>query len=952
VDPFLAQNLHLPFLGVRFVGEPSEPILEEDADNIKDDEVKEPLVKERGHVVAFVENDPEPEVNTESSASVQSTSQKTTTVSNEPSGATELDPVVEVATAMASGPGEVLPCSEVPMTEATSVLDDSTKSSPLNSGPQVSSAKLATPPDPLETPRSEIGSEPTQEQRLSAELRSPSTSEHSIYRVSSDHRFRKSTVSANAEIDPHISDKGKYEGIGTFSINFGPSPTLDIADLQPINQTGTERSPQTELPDIKIDDMDNTSISHRSSDGNSPDRPIPAGMPAPKRPPPPIPIVVPDFEVAAGLGSSDHSMGMQSPRALRSVGEGDIEARTTSSNQSSESSLRSLSRDSAASTPYTSIPSTARSQSSTLPASSLTQVGATVRATQAGEAGVKPRASRQFSKEMIIKSVSALQRNHLSETTSNTSKPRKLSKRPLMALLSIGGRSKQTEKSSAVYAAAATGNSEYLLQLLEANPKLINTTTSQICASGLVQPRTPLMCATIGGHLDCVDILRSFGADTGMSDKQGKTALHLAVEAGQLGAVTRLLQPVFDGEAGGPRPRSTNGSTNGVAELDGSNPLPRTTERRVPIIKRASTEARASLEATDHLGRTPLHYAVIERKEAIVAALVANGAVVDALDANKETPLIWAVKRNDANSMFTLTAAGANTKHRDIKGDSLLSHAARLGRLNILEMMATQQADLELKNLSGERPLHVACLNDRSTVVYTLLQKRVEVNSWTEPPASKPNMYFPRPACGQRRAPSLSLPATSLHLACLHGFFDVGAILLKHGAWVNAALEDTRTPLMLAVDSGNAQLVSLLLENGAKVNAATSKECLTALHLSCRNGDLEITRMLVSYGANTFALTRGGSLETPPRHALSCHNGNIPLNQRAAVNYVQEINQAHARQTGRLIVGPSRLPGNEESYASGYGLTPSNDGFPAGSQQPPPPYSQSPSTAASKTQFR
>lgn len=947
MDPFLAENLHLPFLGVRFVGEPSEPILEEDADNIKDDEEKEPLVKETGHVVAFVENDPEPEVNTESSASVQSTSQKTTSVSNEPSGATQLDPVVEVATAMASGPGEVLPCSEVSMTEATSVLDDSTKRSPLNSGPQVSSAKLATPADPLETPRSEIGSEPTQEQRLSAESRSPSTSEHSIYRVSSDHRFRKSTVSANAAIDPHISDKGKYEGIDTFSINFGPSPTLDIADLQPINQAGTERSPQTELPDIKIDDMDNTSTSHRLYDGNSPDRLIAAEMPAPKRPPPPIPIMVPDFEVAARLGSSDHSTEMQSPRALRSVGEGDIEARTTSSNQSSESSLRSLSRDSAASTPYTSIPSTTRSQSSTLPASSFTQVGATVRATQAGEAGVKPRASRQFTREVIIKSISALQRNYLSETTSNTSTPRKLSKRPLMALSSIGGRSKRTEKSSAVYAAAATGNSEYLLQLLEANPKLINTTTSQICASGLVQPRTPLMCATIGGHLDCVDILRTFGADTGMSDKLGKTALHLAVEAGQLGAVTRLLQPVFDGEAGGPRPRSTNG----VAELDGSNPLPRTTERRAPIIKRASTEAGASLEATDHLGRTPLHYAVIERKEAIVAALVANGAVVDALDANKETPLIWAVKQNDAYSMFTLTAAGANIKHRDIKGDSLLSHAARLGRLNILEMMSSQQADLELKNLSGERPLHVACLNDRSNVVYTLLQKGVEVNSWTEPPASKPNLYFPRPACGQRRATSLSLPATSLHLACLHGFFDVGAILLKHGAWVNAALEDTRTPLMLAVDSGNAQLVSLLLEIGAKVNAATSKECLTALHLSCRNGDLEITRMLVSYGANTFALTRD-ILETPPRHALSCHNGNIPLNQRAAVNYVQEINQAHARQTGRLIVGPSRLPGNEESYASGYGLTPSNDGFPAGSQRPPPPYSQSPSTSASKTQFR
>lgn len=942
MDQFQAENLHLPFLGIPFVGEPSEPIFEEDANNEKDDEEEEPLFEKTGHL--------ESEINTESPASVHPTGQKIATVSNEPGVTNELDPEMEAATVLAPSFGNVPPCSEVPMMEATSVLGDSAKTSRLSSGRQVTlttSAKLATPPTPLEAQGSETGSELTQEKRLSAESHSPSTSEQSIYQVSSEHQSRKSTVSVTAEIDPHSSDEGKYEGIDTFNINFGPSPTLDIADLQPINPTETERSPQTVLPDIKIDDMDNTSISHRPCDGNSSDGLNAVGMFAPKRPPPPIPLMVPDFEVPAGPGSSDHSMEMQSSRALRSVGDDNIEPETTSSIQSSESSLGSLSRNIAASTAYTSIPST-RSLSSTLPALGLAQAGTSVRETESGEAGIKPRASRQFTKEAIFKSISAIQRTYLSETTSGTSAPRKFSKLPLMARSLIGGHSKQTEKLSAIYAAAVTGKSEYLLQLLKANPKFINITTSQICASGLVQPRTPLMCAAIGGHLDCIDVLRSFGADTGISDKQGKTALHLAVEAGQLGAVTSLLQPAFDGEASGPRPLSMNG----VAELDGSNPLPRTTERRVPVIKRAFTEAHASLEATDHLGRTPLHYAVIERKEAIAAALVASGAVVDALDANKETPLIWAVKQNDANSMFTLTAAGANIKHRDINGDSLLSHAARLGRLNIIEMMSTQQADLELKNLSGERPLHVACLNDRSNVVYTLLQKGVEVNSWTEPPASKPNMYFPRPARGQRRAPSLLLPATSLHLACLHGYYDVGAILLKHGAWVNAALEDTRTPLMLAVDSGNVQLVSLLLANGAKVNAATSKECLTALHLSCRNGDLETTTMLVSYGANTFALTKGANPETPPRHALSCHNDNMPFNQRAAVNYVQEINQAHARQRHRFILVPSRLPGDEESYSSGYGLRPSNDGFPAGFQQPPPPYSQSPSTSASKTQFR
>lgn len=63
------------------------------------------------------------------------------------------------------------------------------------------------------------------------------------------------------------------------------------------------------------------------------------------------------------------------------------------------------------------------------------------------------------------------------------------------------------------------------------------------------------------------------------------------------------------------------------------------------------------------------------------------------------------------------------------------------------------------------------------------------------------------------------------------------------------------TPLMWAVWSKNAKVISLLLKKGAKVNSQTVKERLTALHISCMNGDFDTTRLLIRQGADISART-------------------------------------------------------------------------------------------------
>ena len=54
-----------------------------------------------------------------------------------------------------------------------------------------------------------------------------------------------------------------------------------------------------------------------------------------------------------------------------------------------------------------------------------------------------------------------------------------------------------------------------------------------------------------------------------------------------------------------------------------------------------------------------------------------------------------------------------------------------------------------------------------------------------------------------------------LHEACNHGYAEIVAYLLDHGASVDAAGPGDMTPLIDACEGGNMNIVTLLLERGA-----------------------------------------------------------------------------------------------------------------------------------------
>ena len=81
------------------------------------------------------------------------------------------------------------------------------------------------------------------------------------------------------------------------------------------------------------------------------------------------------------------------------------------------------------------------------------------------------------------------------------------------------------------------------------------------------------------------------------------------------------------------------------------------------------------------------------------------------------------------------------------------------------------------------------------------------------------------------------------------------------------------TPLHLAAAKGDSDVVQLLLENGAEVDAvATDSDC-TSLHYAASLGHVELCELLVRYGADPDAQTI--RLETPLHLAVASGHSDV-----------------------------------------------------------------------------
>lgn len=148
-----------------------------------------------------------------------------------------------------------------------------------------------------------------------------------------------------------------------------------------------------------------------------------------------------------------------------------------------------------------------------------------------------------------------------------------------------------------------------------------------------------------------------------------------------------------------------------------------------------------------------------------------------------------AVKNDDATTVQNLLKRGLDPNTRDETGQHGLFIALRESSLKAAQTLIDwPKTDLNAANKANETPLMMAVLKGQVAMAAAMLAKEADVN--------KPGW-----------AP--------LHYAATAGHIELITLLLENHAYIDAESPNGSTPLMMAAQYGTASAVKLLLEEGA-----------------------------------------------------------------------------------------------------------------------------------------
>lgn len=206
-----------------------------------------------------------------------------------------------------------------------------------------------------------------------------------------------------------------------------------------------------------------------------------------------------------------------------------------------------------------------------------------------------------------------------------------------------------------------------------------------------------------------------------------------------------------------------------------------------------------------------------------VAAVLPSLACAGAYD-----DFFRAVKTDDVGVVSSLLQRGLDPNLIEPeRGDSGLMVALRNNSMKVFRLLLDARGiDLETKARNGDTALMIACYGGNRPAVEALLAKGAQVNKtgWTP-----------------------------LHYAAASGNNDIVQLLLDKSAYIDAESPNKTTPIMMAARAGHIMTVKLLLDEGAD---ATLKNDLgmTAIDFARAHNQKDIAEGL------TYRLKKAGKL--------------------------------------------------------------------------------------------
>jgi ankyrin repeat protein len=356
------------------------------------------------------------------------------------------------------------------------------------------------------------------------------------------------------------------------------------------------------------------------------------------------------------------------------------------------------------------------------------------------------------------------------------------------------------------------------------------------------------------GNLKAVELFLKAKMNIDAKDAKGWTALSCATMNGKTDIVHLLLEKGADLNQKQTSDTGEPMSLLNIASQKGFG----------PIIQELVTKG-AKVDEKDSTGGTALFEAAAAGQTEAVKILLEKGTNPNIQDKHGATALMCAADQGHLDSVNLLLAKGADVNLQMEDTSTALMNAIKSGKKEILEAMLAKNPTPETLAIG----LFEAILKKQTEMGKLLIEKNIDLNyqskinhHWTPLllAVDLGNDEIAKAMLNKGADPKIraDYDDTALHSAALRGRSDVVPLLIEKGADVNAKeTKNGNTPLSLAASKGFTPIVKILLEHGADPNSV-DQIGFSVLMIAAQDGKSEIANLLVQHKANVNALTTGG----------------------------------------------------------------------------------------------